>query len=78
MIEEEKSVLGGCIVRENTKLMDNEINCLELYGISIIPERRNEGLGRQLIDYLKEKYPIIATYQPENSETIDFFLKMNF
>ena len=58
--------------------MDNEINCLELYGISIIPERRNEGSGRQLINHLKKKYPIIATYQTENSATIDFFMKMNF
>ena len=49
-----KSTVGACLIRKNEDHQDDKTNFAELYFLFIDPDFRNIGLGRKMIEYLKQ------------------------
>lgn len=51
---ETKSTVGTCLIRKNEDHSEEKTNFAELYFLYIDPDFRNIGLGRKMIEYLKQ------------------------
>ncbi len=49
-----KSIVGTCLIRKNEDHSEDKTNFAELYFLYVDPDFRNIGLGRKMIEYLKQ------------------------
>ena len=71
-----RKVLGGCIVREHLDSETPGSPYVELSLLAVDAERQVSGLGRLLVNKLKNLYNRIATFA--DLRAVGFFEKMGF
>ena len=70
-----KQVLGGCVIREHQQV-DDQSKFAELFLLAVDPSRQSQGLGRRILQTLKDEYSHIVTFA--DLRAVEFFTKMEF
>ena len=68
-------VLGGCVLREHNH-QDSQCSIAELFLLSIKSDCQQKGLGRRMIQHLKNNYSSIVAFADLNA--LEFFKKQSF
>ena len=66
-------VLGGCVVKEHC--CEGQ-SFAELFLLAVSSSYQKQGLGRRIVEHLKEKHQMIATYS--DLKTTGFYARLGF